>query len=193
MQVSREEGEAARRSRWTGRYPHGTPADPSQPPMRKPAGTTKKTFPAVITAVGGGSACIAVPFEPDEVWGKKNVHHVAGQIGICATRGPLTRVGGVFVLKLGPAWLRDCPFAIGAEVDVTLWPEGAQRGELAPDLAQALAKAPKAAAFFDGLAQFYRKGYLRWIDATKRRPDERTRRIAATIALLQAGEKARPR
>src|SRR3712207_7886764 len=29
---------------------------------------------------------------------------------------------------------------------------------------------PNAAAFFDSLAQFYRKAYLRWIDATKRRP-----------------------
>ena len=49
-----------------------------------------------------------------------------------------------------------------------------------------------AGAFFDGLAQFYRRAFLRWIDATKRRPDERARRIAEMIDLLRRGEKERP-
>ena len=43
-------------------------------------------------------------------------------------------------------------------VDVSLAAEGPQRDALDPDIAAALAKEPKAAAFFDGLAQFYRKG-----------------------------------
>jgi hypothetical protein len=43
------------------------------------------------------------------------------------------------------------------------------------------------------LAQFYRRGYLRWIEATKRRPDERARRIAEMVALLDKGVKERPR
>ena len=52
---------------------------------------------------------------------------------------------------------------------------------------------PAAAAFFDTLAQFYRKAYLRWIDATKRRPDLRAARIAEVVDLLAAGIKQRPR
>ena len=48
-------------------------------------------------------------------------------------------------------------------------------------------------AFFDSLAQFYRRAYLRWIDATKRRPDLRAERIAEMIELLTAGMKERPR
>jgi hypothetical protein len=51
---------------------------------------------------------------------------------------------------------------------------------------------PAAASFFDGLAQFYRKGYLTWIAGTKRRPEERARRIAEMISLLEAGKKQRP-
>ena len=47
----------------------------------------------------------------------------------------------------------------------------------------------QAGEFFDGLAQFYRRGYLRWIEATKRSPDERARRIARTVELLAAGVK----
>jgi hypothetical protein len=43
------------------------------------------------------------------------------------------------------------------------------------------------------LAQFYRKGYLRYIDATKRRPDLRAARIAEVTGLLANGVKERPR
>ena len=59
--------------------------------------------------------------------------------------------------------------------------------------AAALAANPAAGAFFDTLAQFYRKAYLRWIDATTRRPDVRAARIAEVVGLLAAGIKERPR
>ena len=51
---------------------------------------------------------------------------------------------------------------------------------------------PAAGAFFDSLATFYRKGYLRWINATTRRPDLRATRIAEMITLLADGRKQRP-
>jgi uncharacterized protein YdeI (YjbR/CyaY-like superfamily) len=70
--------------------------------------------------------------------------------------------------------------------------EGPQRGDLAEDVAAALAANPQAGAFFDSLAQFYRRAYLRWIDATKRSPDRRAERIAEVVKLLDAGVKQRP-
>ena len=81
----------------------------------------------------------------------------------------------------------------GDEVSVELTPEGPQRADLAEDLAAALAANPAAGAFFDTLAQFYRKAYLRWIDATTRRPEVRAARIAEVVDLLAAGVKERPR
>jgi hypothetical protein len=51
---------------------------------------------------------------------------------------------------------------------------------------------PDAGAFFDSLAQFYRRAYLRWVDATKRRPEQRPARIAEMVKLLEAGIKQRP-
>jgi hypothetical protein len=90
---------------------------------------------------------------------------------------------------LGPAWRRDCGIGPGDEVIVALQPEGPQRDDLAPDIAAALEAEPDAAAFFDSLAQFYRRGYLRWIDATKLRPEVRPERIAETIRLLKDGHK----
>jgi uncharacterized protein YdeI (YjbR/CyaY-like superfamily) len=80
----------------------------------------------------------------------------------------------------------------GDVVSVELVPEGVQRGDLAADFAAALAYEPDAGKFFDSLAQFYRNAYVRWIEATKRRPDERARRIADTVTFLKAGMKQRP-
>lgn len=70
---------------------------------------------------------------------------------------------------------------------VELEPEGPQRLDLAPDLAAALEASPAAAAFWDELAQFYRRAYLRWIDSTKRSPALRAERITAVVALLERG------
>jgi uncharacterized protein YdeI (YjbR/CyaY-like superfamily) len=81
----------------------------------------------------------------------------------------------------------------GRRVEVVLEPEGPQRADLAPDIAAALDAAPQAGAFFDSLAQFYRNAYIRWIDATRRRPEQRPLRIAEMIRLLAQGRKERPR
>ena len=40
---------------------------------------------------------------------------------------------------------------------------------------------------------FSTRAYLRWIDATKRRPDLRAARIAEMVEPLEAGHKERPR
>ena len=46
------------------------------------------------------------------------------------------------------------------------------------------------AAFWDALAPFYRKAFLKWVDSTKARPDLRAARIAEVAAGLKAGRKA---
>jgi hypothetical protein len=111
-------------------------------------------------------------------------------------RGAVESIDGSPALVLGPAWRRDCGLKAGDRVRVELEPEGPQRQDLAPDLAPDLAAAldasPPAAAFWDELAQFYRRTYLSWIDATKRNPALRAERIAAVVALLERGVKARP-
>jgi hypothetical protein len=150
-------------------------------------------FRAVVAAGPGGRAVIAVPFDPDETWGVKTEHPVGGTIDGRRFRGRLLRGSGVWALTMTPMWLRDTETAIGDDVTVELTPEGPQRGDLPDDIAAALAANPAAAAFFDTLAQFYRKAYLRWIDATKRRPDERGARIAEVVGLLSAGIKERPK
>ncbi len=151
---------------------------------------TRRTFTATLVGRPGGILLVPVPFDPDAIWGAKPRHHVAGHFGTCKVRGVLERDEKGHFLKLGPAWVRDNPVKAGSMVSVSLHPEGPQRSALDPDFTAALAAEPEAAAFFDGLAQFYRKAYLTWIGGTKSRPDERARRIAESVRLLQAGRKS---
>ena len=157
-------------------------------------------FDALVSTDSSGRAAIEVPFDPDETWGAKAYHPVGGTIQPVAgtacgrrLRGRVARDGGQWVFTINPMWMRDTGVAVGDEVMVELEPEGPQRADLADDIASALEASPAAAAFFDTLAQFYRKAYLRWIDATTRRPDVRAARIAEVVELLAAGVKERPR
>jgi hypothetical protein len=150
-------------------------------------------FGARVAAGPGGGAVISVAFDPDEAWGTKAEHPVGGTVNGRQVRGRIVPAGGGWVLILQPMWVRDAGVAAGDEVIVELAPEGPQRGDLADDVAAALEANPAAAAFFDTLAQFYRRAYLRWIDATTRRPELRAARIAEVVDLLAAGIKQRPR
>ena len=152
----------------------------------------EQAFDSEVHAGPKGRAIIRLPFDPDEVWGAKTVHHVAGHVDNKDVRAVIEAIDGAHMIAVGPAWRRDRHVAIGDRVSVVLAPEGAQREDLAPDLRAALELVPEAGAFFDGLPQFYVNAYMRWIDATKRSPENRARRIAEVVGLLQANVKERP-
>jgi hypothetical protein len=139
----------------------------------------------------GTRTFIAIPFNPNEVWGVKQRHHITGAVNGCRVRGALGSDGSRYFLPLGAVWRRDNGLEAGAEVEVELTPEGPQTDALAPDLLAALESEPEARAFFESLATFYRKGYLRWIEGAARRPEIRSVRIAELISLLKAGKKQR--
>jgi hypothetical protein len=151
-----------------------------------------RSFDAVVTVGPKGRVMVPLPFAPDDVWGTKPDHHVAGTVGNHRVRAVVEALGDGYGIVLGPAWRRDCAVAAGDTVSVMLSPEGPQRGDLPADFRAALEANPEAGAFFDGIAQFYRNAFLRYIEATKRRPDFRVARIAEVVALLAANEKQRP-
>jgi Bacteriocin-protection, YdeI or OmpD-Associated/Domain of unknown function (DUF1905) len=155
--------------------------------------TRVQRFSARVDVGPRGRGFVAVPFDPDEEWGAKSRHPVGGRIDGMRVRGTIVPGDSGWVFTLPSMWMCDAGVGAGTEVAVELAPEGPQRGDLAEDIAAALAADPAAAAFWDTLAQFYRKAYLRWIDATKRRPELRAVRIAEVVDLLAAGVKERPR
>jgi hypothetical protein len=150
---------------------------------------TTQRFKALIEK-NGTKTCIPLPFNPNEVWGSKQRHYVTGMVNGCVIRSPLESgaFGIQFFLPLGAAWRRDNHLDPGDEVEVVLSPEGPQSGLLAEDIAAALAAEPQARAFFDALATFYRKNYLRWIESAKQ-PATRAARIEEMVHLLKTEKK----
>lgn len=138
----------------------------------------------------GSKGWIEIPFDPNEVWGKRDRHHVCGTANGTGIRGALALQDGRYVLSLGPVWRRDTGTQAGMEIEVELRPEGPQSSALAEDLALALDSEPKARAFFDQLPTFYRKNFMRWIDSAKR-PETRANRIREMVALLADGKRER--
>jgi hypothetical protein len=155
-------------------------------------GIVERSFQGRIEGSEKSRAYVVLPFDPVKVWGLRTRYHVRGAINGMGVRGALEQFGRGYFLPLGPAYRRGAGLELGDAVTVVLMPEGPQRNALAADIAGALADQPDAAGFFDGLATFYRKNYLRWIDATKRNPDLRAQRIAEFVELMKAGKKARP-
>jgi hypothetical protein len=148
---------------------------------------TTQRFKTVV-AKSGTRIFVPIPFNPNEVWGVKQRHHIQGTVNGYKVRGSLGSDGKQYFLILGAAWRRDCDVDAGTKVDVVLSPEGPQSETLSPDIVSALDAEPKAKAFFESLATFYRNTYTKWIESAKR-PETRSARIGEMISLLKAGKK----
>ena len=146
--------------------------------------TTKQFESSVVRA--RTKTYVPVPFDPNDVWGWKVRHYVKGTVGGCSIRGLLRVEGDGYALPLGGAWLRDNRIPTSATIDVVLQPDGPQSDALAADITDALSASPEAETFFQSVAPFYRKNFLRWIDQAKR-PETRAARIAEMVAMLEAG------
>ncbi len=136
----------------------------------------------------GSRVFVQIPFDPNEVWGVKQRHYISGTINDYTIRGSLGSNGNGYFLPLGAAWRRDSKLDADDEVRAVISPEGPQRDNLAQDIVTALSSAPEAQTFFESLATFYRRNYVRWIESA-RRPETRAARIAEMVTLLKAGKK----
>ncbi len=148
---------------------------------------TTQSFKTVV-AKSGTRVFVPIPFNPNDVWGLKQRHYINGTVNGLKVRGSLGSDGTQYFLILGAAWRRDCDVDTGTKVDVVLSPEGPQSENISADVMNALDAEQKAKAFFESLATFYRKNYIRWIESAKR-PETRSARIEEMIGLLKAGKK----
>jgi Bacteriocin-protection, YdeI or OmpD-Associated/Domain of unknown function (DUF1905) len=136
----------------------------------------------------GGGIAIRIPYDPVSAWGARGRYDMTGTVAGRKVRGRLVERNGAYFLELGPAWCRDNSLADQPEVQVVLVPEGPQVATMPPDLSEALNASPEARQYFESLATFYRKGFMRWIDSAKL-PETRARRISETVAALKAGKR----
>src|SRR5919201_6519603 len=108
-----------------------------------------KEFTATVEARPRGGIAIKLPFDPSTEWGDKERHDVTGTVDGRNVRGKLVVRDGVHRLELGPAWCRGSSLAAGAQVTVSLRPEGPQVTAMAADLAAALEAEPEARRCFE--------------------------------------------
>src|SRR5262249_8347017 len=104
----------------------------------------RQTITARLEPKGKGGR-VPLPFDPNEIWGHKDRHHVTGVVGGCKVRGELKFEGERWYLNLGPAWVRD-NLKPGTEVQIELAPEGPA---LAADVVTAFAASTAAQGFFE--------------------------------------------
>jgi hypothetical protein len=148
------------------------------------------TFTALVESRPRGGIAVKLPFDPSAEWGTKDRYDVTGTISSRKVRGRLISKDGEYYLECGPAWCRDGSVVVGARVFVVLGPEGPQVASMAPDVLEAFDAHPEARRFFESLATFYRKNFMRWIDDAKR-PETRGKRVEEMMAALEAGKRER--
>lgn len=149
----------------------------------------RKTFTATIENPGGGGAFVRIPFDVEQVFGKKRVPVVATIEGE-PYRGTLVRMGEPYHVLIVLKEIREkIGKTFGDEVEVTVEEDTEMRVvEVPPDFQQALDHAPLAKAAFGKMSYTHQKEYVNAILEAKR-DETRRSRIAKTIEMLKQGKK----
>ncbi len=148
----------------------------------------KRKFRAVIENAGGGGAYVSVPFDVEQVFGKKRVKVKATLQGE-PYRGTLVRMGGPHHMLPVLKEIREkIGKSFGDEIEVVVEEDTEPRQvEVPPDMQQALESDPEAKAFFAQLSYTHQREYVRWIIEAKR-DQTRQDRIHRAIEMLKQGK-----
>lgn len=150
------------------------------------------SFEAVLVkpeAVGAWTY-VTVPFDVEELFGRKSQVRVKGTINGIAYKGSLMPHGnGTHFMVVNQA-LRDAAgVTAGCTVSVTMEHDDEERVVQVPDdFVRQLEANEAAGAFFGQLSYSYQKEYVSWIEASKK-PETRTDRIGKAILKLTDGRK----
>lgn len=150
----------------------------------------RHSFRAVILQGDRGGAYVEVPFDVEQVFGRKRVP-VNATIDGARYRGSVVRMGSAYILGVLKDVRRQIGRDVGDEVDVLLTEDVQERTVDVPaELADAFAADPAARALFDGLSYTHRREYVQWITEAKR-DETRRGRVTKTLEMLRTGRKQR--
>ncbi len=160
------------------------------PELEKHLKPPQYRFRAVIEDPGGGGAYVTIPFDVEQVFGKKRVKILATIDGE-PYRGTLVRMGTPCHMLLILKEIRQkIGKSFGEEVEVTLEEDTVPRQvKLPPDLLAALEASPEANAYFHQLSYTHQKEYVQWIEEAKQE-STRQRRLEKTIQMLLEGRRS---
>lgn len=145
-------------------------------------------FTTTVRATGGTTTGFTLTEEQFSALGPGRRHPVRVTINGYTYRTTVAPYKGDYAVSLSAENRRGAGIEAGDQIEVEL-----ERDDTAPalevpaDLTAALATAPAARAFFDGLAPSHRKEYVRWIEEPKK-PETRAARVEKALALLSEGK-----
>ncbi|HOG45858.1 MAG TPA: YdeI/OmpD-associated family protein [Anaerolineae bacterium] len=150
-----------------------------------------QTFTAIIQDAGRGGAYVTVPFDVEQVFGKKRVKVKATLDGE-PYRGSLAPMSGpCHILGVLKSIRQKIGKDVGDEVLVTVEEDSEPRVvQVPPDLKQALASSPEAEALFERLSYTHQREYVNWVEEA-RREQTRQERVARVVELLRQGKAPR--
>ena len=153
--------------------------------------TNTYEFTAVIEDAGHGGAYVVIPFDVEEVFGKKRVK-VKASIDGEPYQGSLVQMGGLqHILGILKSIRQKIGKDYGDEVEIILEEDTLPREiQVPPDLKKALQGKPEAERFFNQLSYTHQKEYVQWIEAAKR-DETRQRRVNKTVEMLEQQKKGR--
>jgi len=151
----------------------------------------KQNFRAKIENAGGGGAYVTVPFDVEQVFGKKRVK-IKATIEGEPYRGTLVRMGTPFhVLIILKEIRQKIGKDFGDEVSIELEEDLAERQvEIPVYIKQALEANPIAQRYYNGLSYTHQKEYIRWVTEAKRE-QTRQERLLKMIEMLKQGKSVR--
>ena len=151
-------------------------------------------FEAVLEAGesegNSGGVFVVLPFSVPDVYGTRGRVPVQATFDGYPHQGSAVPLGDGHHAVLLPKQIRKAiAKTVGDTVRVTLTRDVAERKMEAPaDLAEQLAAAPKAAAYFAKLAYTHQREYVRWLEGAKK-PETRTKRLGEIVDMLAQGRK----
>lgn len=131
--------------------------------------STIQKFRAIIEDAGSGGAFITIPFDVEQVYGKKRVKVKATLAGV-PYQGSLVRMGGdCHILGVRKDIREKTGKTIGDEIEVSLDEDSEPREVVLPlDIQQAFQKEPGAEAAFRMLSYTHQKERVQWVEEAKR-------------------------
>jgi hypothetical protein len=146
----------------------------------------KIKFQAIINASDRGGAYVTIPFNVEEVFGKKRVKIKATIDGV-PYQGSLVRIGGPgHILGILKKIRSKINKNIGDSITIIIEEDTEPRIVLVPDdLQQAFSTNPDAKAFFLQLAYSHKRKFVQWVEEAKR-IETRQSRIQKTVVMLRA-------
>jgi hypothetical protein len=145
-------------------------------------------FPATLERFEGVGTWtfLTVPFQVEEVFGKKGQVKVRGTINGVAYRGSLMPHGNGHHFLVVKKSIRDqARVSVGEIVHVSMSLDIEERRIILPiDFQDALEQSPAAHRVFEGLSYSKKKGYVDWIEQAKGGAT-RSKRVTKTIEQLE--------